>query len=108
LAALSGLVFFPAARLLNAGNQVLLDCFLRIMGFFAEYGGYLRVFLPWPAVGGFYAVTAVFTWGLIRNPINRRRRIPLFYLLLILFSLLLAGLGWALAQQFDPALEMVV
>jgi competence protein ComEC len=108
LAAMGGLVFFPAARVLNAGNEILLGCFHRILGFFAEFGGYLRVSLPWPAVGGFYALTAVFTWGLIRNPINRRRRIPLFYLLLILFVLVLAGLGWALAQQFDPALEMVL
>ncbi len=108
LAAMSGLVFFPAARVLNAGNEILLGCFHRILGFFAEFGGYLRVSLPWPAVGGFYALTAVFTWGLIRNPINRRRRIPLFFLLLILLSVLLAGLGWALAQQFAPALEMIV
>jgi competence protein ComEC len=107
LAAMSGLVFFPAARVLNAGNEVLLGFFNRILGFFAEFGGYIRVSLPWPAVGSLYTLTAVFTWGLIKNPINRRRRIPLFYLLLILLSLVLAGLGWALAQQFDPSFEMV-
>ena len=108
LAALAGLVFFPAARVLNAGNQVLLELFQRIIGFFAEFGGYIRVSLSWPAVGGCYALTAVFTWGLIKNPINRRRRIPLFYLLLIILSLVLAGLGWGLVQQFDPAIEMVL
>ena len=108
LAALSGLVFFPAARLLNAGNQVLLALFQRVMVFFAESGGYIRVVLPWPAVGGCYALTAVFTWGLIRNPINRRRRIPLFYLLVIILALVLAGLGGGLVQQFDPAIEMVL
>lgn len=108
-AAMTGLFFLPAARVLNAGNEVLLGCFNKLLGFFAEFGGYMRVSsLPWPAVGGFYTLTAVFTWGLIRNPINRRRRIPLFYLLLILFLLVLAGLGWTLVQQSDPSLNMVV
>lgn len=108
-AALSGLVFFPVARLLNAGNEILLLLLDNLVEFFAGYGGYLPVpSFPWPAAGAFYTVTVVFTWGLARNPVNRRRRIPLFYLFFIILLLALVGLGWVWVQQSDPALTMVV
>src|SRR5690606_18217024 len=83
--------------------------FTRLVEFFADWGGYLPVPLfPWPAAGAFYTVTIVFTWGLARNPVNRRRRIPSFYLILLLLLLILGALGWVWVQQPEPALTMVV
>lgn len=108
-AAVSGLFFFPLARWLNAGNEIFLLFFTRLVEFFADWGGYLPVPLfPWPAAGAFYTVTIVFTWGLARNPVNRRRRIPSFYLILLLLLLILGALGWVWVQQPEPALTMVV
>ena len=65
VAALSGLVFLPLARLLNAGNTVILDGFWQLTIFLASWPGYLR-FPPWPwlTVGASYGVIFLLTWGI--------------------------------------------
>ncbi|HHT04701.1 MAG TPA: DNA internalization-related competence protein ComEC/Rec2 [Hydrogenispora sp.] len=108
VAALSGLVFLPLARLLNAGNAVILDGFWQLTIFLASWPGYLR-FPPWPwlTVGATYGVIFLLTWGMTVNPVTKKRRLPLFYILLILAVIGLVVTGYYLVQDLKPCLELV-
>jgi len=108
VAALSGVVCLPLARLLNAGNAVLIEGFWRLAVWLASWPGYLR-FPPWPwlTVAACYGVIFLLTWGLTVNPVTKKRRLPLFYLLLTLVLLALAATGYYLVQELAPCLELV-
>lgn len=108
-AAVAGSVFLPAARLLNAGNEIILGIFRRMVKFFAGYSGYISL-PPWPlpSVIAFYLLVAIITWAMVKNPVTGRRRIPLFYPLVILALVILAGVSAGWAARTDRALTVVV
>lgn len=108
MAALSGLVFLPLAYLLNAGNAVVIDVFWRLTEFLAAWPGYLP-FPPWPwlTVAASYGVISLLTWGLTVNPVTKKRRLPLFYILLTIILIGLVVTGYYLVQDLAPQLEMV-
>src|SRR5690554_3472795 len=95
LAGVSGICFLPAARLLNAGNEVVLVILRKLLQFFSFLPGYMQVkSWPWTAVLCFFGVLTIITWGLKRNPLNGRRRIPLFYLYLAVLLPCLVFMSW--------------
>ncbi|HEY8391403.1 MAG TPA: DNA internalization-related competence protein ComEC/Rec2 [Capillibacterium sp.] len=108
VAALAGLFFFPLARLLNAGNAVLIKLFQELITLLAKLPGYLS-FPPWPwlAVGASYGVIFLLTWGLAVNPVTKKRRLPLFYILLVLVLIGLLVVGAYLVRDLRPSLQMV-
>lgn len=109
LAAVGGLVFFPVAQVLNAGNEVILVVLRRLLQGFSLLPGYLFLEAwPWLTVGCFYLALFIVTWGTSRNPVHNRRRIPLFYLYLAILIPALFFVGWNLRPQAKPDLRMVL
>lgn len=108
VAALCGLVFLPLARLLNAGNTVLINLFHQLSALLAKLPGYLS-FPPWPwlVVGASYGVIFLLTWGLTINPVTKKRRLPLFYILLVLALIGLLVVGYYLARDLTSSLQIV-
>lgn len=108
VAALAGMAYLPLARLLNAGNAVIIEGFWQLTVFLASWPGYLR-FSPWPwlTVGASYGVIFLLTWGLTVNPVTKKRRLPLFHALLVLLLVVLAVTGYYLVQDLTPCLELV-
>jgi competence protein ComEC len=108
LASLLGLVYLPLAQLLNAGNKLIILLFRVILTFFTKLPGYVS-FPPWPwmVVVAIYAVIALLTWGVEVNPINKKRRIPLFYILLTIGLLSLIITGSCLFQETQFKLKIV-
>ncbi|HHU50632.1 MAG TPA: DNA internalization-related competence protein ComEC/Rec2 [Firmicutes bacterium] len=109
LAAVGGLFFFPAAQLLNAGNELILNILRRLLQFCSTWPGYLPA-EPWPwlTVGCFYVALAILTSGVNRNPLTKNRRIPLFYFYLAILLPAVVFVGWNLIFQTNPDLIMVV
>ena len=108
LAALIGVVYLPAAMLLNAGNNLLIQFFLKMIALFDQWPGYISL-PPWPwmTVVAFYVIIGILTWGMEVNPINKRRRIPLFYLLLTLGLIGLLATGYFLVEAAQPQVRVV-
>jgi competence protein ComEC len=108
MAACCGLVWMPLARLLNAGNTVVINLFWKLTGFWAGLPGYLT-FPPWPwlTVGASYGVVALLTWNLTVNPVTKKRKLPLFYLLLSLALVVLLVIGYYLIDDLSPQLKVV-
>ena len=107
VAALGGLVYLPLARLLNAGNAVIIDGFWQLTVFWRLGRGILGFPWPWLTVGASYGVIFLLTWGLMVNPVTKKRRLPLFYILLILALIGLVVTGYYLAQDLKSCLELV-
>lgn len=107
LAALLGMIYLPLAGLLNAGNNLIIRLFLEIVEIFSQWPGYIT-FPPWPwmTVVVIYAIIAILTWGMEVNPINKRRKIPLFYLLLTLGLIGLLTIGYFLVEAAQPQVRM--
>ena len=109
LAAVGGLFFFPVAQVLNAGNEVILVVLRRLLQGFSLLPGYLFLEAwPWLTVGCFYLALIILTWGISRNPVNNKRRIPSFYLYLAILIPALFFVGWNLRPQTKPDLTMVL
>ncbi len=108
VAALCGLVFLPLARLLNGGNTVIINLFCQLIAFLAKAPGYLS-FPPWPwlVVGVSYGVIFLLTWGLTINPVTKKRKLPLFYILLVIALVGLLVVGFYLARDLAPSLQIV-
>ncbi len=108
LAALLGTVYLPAAVLLNAGNNLLIQFFMKLVALFDHWPGYLTL-PPWPwlTVGAVYLIIGILTWGMEVNPINKRRRIPLFYHFLILCLIALLVTGYFLVDTVQPRVRVV-
>ena len=108
MAACSGLVWMPLARLLNAGNTVVINLFWSLTNFWAGLPGYLT-FPPWPwlTVGASYGVMALLTWSLTVNPVTKKRRLPLFYFLLTIALIALVVTGYYLIDDLAPQLKVV-
>ena len=108
LAALLGMFYLPAAVLLNAGNDLLIRFFLELITLFNQRPGYIAL-RPWPwmTVVAVYVIIGILTWGMEVNPINKRRRIPLFYLFLTLGLIGLLVTGYFLAEAAQPQVRVV-
>ncbi|HEY8344911.1 MAG TPA: DNA internalization-related competence protein ComEC/Rec2 [Bacillota bacterium] len=109
LAAVGGFFFFPAAQLLNAGNELILNNLCRLLQACSTSPGYLPA-EPWPwlTVGCFYVTLTILTLGVSKNPVTKRRRIPLFYFYLAILLPAVVFIGWNLIFQTNPDLTMVV
>lgn len=109
MAAVVGLIYLPGARLLNAGNEIIIFIFRQTVKIFSKSPGYIG-FSPWPwmVVIIVYAMIGLLTWSLEINPVNKKRRLPLFYILLIIGLLGLLTTGYFLWQEYRPSLELVL
>ena len=58
-------------------------------------------------MGATYGVIFLLTWGMTVNPVTKKRRLPLFYILLILAVIGLVVTGYYLVQDLKPCLELV-
>ncbi len=109
MASVAGLMYLPVAKLLNAGNEIIIFFFRQVVEIFSKLPGYINFSSwPWMVVIAVYAIIGLLTWGFEINPINKRRRLPLFYILLIIGLLGLLTSGYFLWQEYKPCLELVI